>query len=181
MQAFPSNVNERMEVYFVVKEILHSNLLAIDSAVHNKRFRKHFIYMFDASTIGEDSRKEVLYLSMIWIHSLSLGLIPCRRGWETLRKKFYRCIEGEAEKPSIRMKKFPYKWFESCSGVYILSNTFSLVKNRWEKAKKVEHCWKRFNLVGLLFVWAWLKESKKIAIGGNLFAQSFGFALKNLE
>lgn len=54
------------------------------------------------------------------------------------------------------MKKFPYKWFESCSGVYILSNTFCLVKNRWEKEKKsrellkaLQSCWPpiRMNMI----------------------------------
>lgn len=62
IQTSISNRNEWMEVYFIVKEILHSNLLVMDSAVHYKRFRKNSMYMFSASTIGEDSRKEVIFL-----------------------------------------------------------------------------------------------------------------------
>ena len=51
----------------------HLNLLAI----YFMRLRKHFLHACQQCTIGEDSRKEVLYLSMIAGGGVqSQGLIP---------------------------------------------------------------------------------------------------------
>lgn len=80
--------------------------------------------LYMQAQLAKTAKRKCLYLSMIWIHSLSLGLIPYKRGEEKGRKYYGKgkapglsaekrnfIAITEKEKNPICIKKFPYKCF----------------------------------------------------------------------
>lgn len=90
---------------------LHSNLLAKYSAVHGKRFRKHFPHCtrsMKAQLAKTAERK--CYISVYGLNTFTVVRTnPMQTRMRNAKKEILSLYRGKSIKPSVRMKKFPCK------------------------------------------------------------------------